>query len=177
MWRSSPQASRGRTSRGLVAPQVYQGIKAGSAVAYIGCVSLSELLQIGRIASPMIEPVKIDTAAPSPPMKAVHATRMHATALKHQRTQNGPDGSPTTRCLTIIGELCLSRLHDECCLPLSQPEVTQAGMVIGTPAEWPQELSVATLDWQIVDARVAVRHQTCLVELPVLVAVAAKPLT
>src|SRR3989344_1349254 len=48
-------------------------------------------------------------------------------------------------------------------------------MVVRASAERPIELSVFGLDRLVVDAGVSMRHQSLLVELPVLVAVAAKP--
>lgn len=48
-------------------------------------------------------------------------------------------------------------------------------MSVRTSAERPMEFSVFGFDGLVVDARVAMRHQSLFVELPVLVAVAAKP--
>src|SRR6516164_7476705 len=48
-------------------------------------------------------------------------------------------------------------------------------MIVGTAAERPMILALALLDWQVVDAGDAQTHQPVLVEFPVLVAVAAKP--
>src|ERR1700722_7194653 len=48
-------------------------------------------------------------------------------------------------------------------------------MIVRTTAERPVIKTVLFLDRQIVDAREAHAHQTVLVELPVLIAVAAKP--
>src|ERR1700689_3860216 len=56
-----------------------------------------------------------------------------------------------------------------------EPEVAQAGMIVGATAERPMIKAVLLLDRQIVDARGAHPHQTVLVELPVLIAVAAEP--
>src|SRR5580704_12697961 len=59
--------------------------------------------------------------------------------------------------------------------PPSEPEVAQTGMIVGTTAERPVIKTVLFADRQIVDAREAHAHQTVLVELPVLIAVAAEP--
>jgi hypothetical protein len=50
-------------------------------------------------------------------------------------------------------------------------------MVIGSPAERPGIFSFALLDRNIIDARDAKAHQAMLVEFPVLVAIAAKPVS
>src|SRR6266446_8327860 len=50
-------------------------------------------------------------------------------------------------------------------------------MIIGAAAKRPVVLALALLDRKIVDARDAQTHQALLVELPVLVAIAAKPLS
>src|SRR5262245_23487656 len=50
-------------------------------------------------------------------------------------------------------------------------------MLVGAPAEWPVILALAFLDGQIVGAGNAQAHQSVLVEFPVLVAVAAKPVS
>src|SRR5438552_2730195 len=57
----------------------------------------------------------------------------------------------------------------------SKAEIAQTGVVVGAPAERPVVLALALADRQIVDAGDAQPHQTVLVELPVLVAIAAKP--
>src|SRR3954468_2079176 len=49
-------------------------------------------------------------------------------------------------------------------------------MVVGASAQRPMILALVLLDWKIVDAGDAQAHQAMLVELPVLVAIAAKPL-
>src|SRR5262249_28474161 len=56
-----------------------------------------------------------------------------------------------------------------------QPEVAQARMVVGTAAERPVIFPLAFLDWKIVDAGNAPAHEAVLIEFPVLVTVAAKP--
>jgi len=48
-------------------------------------------------------------------------------------------------------------------------------MVVGTAPERPMELAVGLFDGQIVDAGIAMVHQSLIVELPVLVAVGAVP--
>src|SRR5262245_26896600 len=49
-------------------------------------------------------------------------------------------------------------------------------MIIGAAAERPVILALALLDWKIVDAGDPQPHQSVLVELPVLVSIAAKPM-
>src|SRR5262244_1746493 len=56
-----------------------------------------------------------------------------------------------------------------------QPEIAQTRMVVGAPPERPVILALALLDRQVVDAGDAPAHQAVLVELPVLVAIAAEP--
>lgn len=56
-----------------------------------------------------------------------------------------------------------------------ESEVAQARMIIGPAAEQPAIFALGFLDWQIVDRCVTMRHQTGFVELPVFVAVTAKP--
>src|SRR5262249_38242013 len=59
-----------------------------------------------------------------------------------------------------------------------QAEIGQAGMICwARTAAVPEELAVAFLNRNIVDAGVTVSHQTGLVEQPVLVAVCTEPLT
>src|SRR5580704_16190594 len=48
-------------------------------------------------------------------------------------------------------------------------------VIVGTATEWPVIFALAFLDLQIVDAGDAPPHQAVLIELPVFVAVAAKP--
>src|ERR1700744_4197111 len=57
----------------------------------------------------------------------------------------------------------------------SEAKVGQARMVVGTPAERPVKFPVGLGDRQVVDARMADRHQPMGVEVPVLVAVATEP--
>ena len=61
--------------------------------------------------------------------------------------------------------------------PLSKAELAQSRVIVGAPAERPVILAIALLDGKIVDAGDAQAHQTMLVEFPVLVAVAAEPMT
>src|SRR5215467_5595668 len=56
-----------------------------------------------------------------------------------------------------------------------QPEFAQRGMAVRASPERPVVLALALPDRQVVDARDAHAHQAVLVELPVLVAVAAVP--
>src|SRR6187397_261160 len=56
-----------------------------------------------------------------------------------------------------------------------QPKLAQRRVVVGAPAERPVILALALLDGEVVDAGDAPPHQAVLVELPVLVTVAAKP--
>ena len=58
-----------------------------------------------------------------------------------------------------------------------QAEVTQARVIIRTPAKRPKEFPVDFFDWKIVDTGEASHHQPLLVELPVFVAVRAKPVS
>src|SRR5262245_65886240 len=57
----------------------------------------------------------------------------------------------------------------------SEAQVAEPRMIIGAPAERPAILAFALRDRRIVDARDAHAHEALLVELPVLVAVAAEP--
>src|SRR5437867_8190870 len=57
----------------------------------------------------------------------------------------------------------------------SEFQLAQTRMVVGPSPQRPEELALAFLDRQVVDAGVAVRHQAGVVEQPVLVAVAAVP--
>src|SRR5262245_49860562 len=54
-------------------------------------------------------------------------------------------------------------------------QIAEGRVIVGTPAEWPVIFALAILDRQVVDAGDAPPHQAVLVELPVLVAIAAKP--
>src|SRR5262249_23249483 len=49
-------------------------------------------------------------------------------------------------------------------------------MIVGTGTQRPVILAFAFFDWQVIDARDAQTHQPVLIELPVLVAIAAKPI-
>jgi len=49
-------------------------------------------------------------------------------------------------------------------------------MIIGPASQRPMILAFALFDWQIIDAGDAQAHQPVLVELPILVAIAAKPI-
>src|SRR5712691_213695 len=57
----------------------------------------------------------------------------------------------------------------------SKAELAQRGVIVRAAAERPVILALALLDRKIVDAGDAQAHQAVLVELPVLVAVAAEP--
>src|SRR5262245_37503147 len=57
----------------------------------------------------------------------------------------------------------------------SEPKCRQPGMIVRAPAERPMILTLALLDRLIVDAGDTQPHQTLLVELPILVAIAAEP--
>src|SRR5438046_175105 len=57
----------------------------------------------------------------------------------------------------------------------SKAEIAERWVIVGTPPERPVILALAFLDRQVVDAGDAPAHQAVLVELPVLVAVAAEP--
>src|SRR5262245_51950906 len=54
-------------------------------------------------------------------------------------------------------------------------QIAEGRVIVGTPAEWPVIFTLAILDRQVVDAGNAPPHQAVLAELPVLVAIAAKP--
>src|SRR5512144_373448 len=56
-----------------------------------------------------------------------------------------------------------------------EAELGERGMVVGPAAQGPVVLALALGDRGVVDARDAQAHQPVLVELPVLVAVAAEP--
>src|SRR6516225_9684329 len=49
-------------------------------------------------------------------------------------------------------------------------------MIVGAATERPVVSALALLDWKVVDAGNAQAHQAVLVEFPILVAVAAKPI-
>src|ERR1043165_726917 len=59
----------------------------------------------------------------------------------------------------------------------SETEIAQARMVIGPAAQRPMILALAFLDGQVVDAGDAQPNQALAIELPILVAVAAMPLS
>ncbi len=59
-------------------------------------------------------------------------------------------------------------------IPL-KPEIAQSGMLVGPAAERPVKFTIGGDDRQVVDARDPPPHQALIVELPVLVAVAAEP--
>ena len=63
-------------------------------------------------------------------------------------------------------------VHDR---PPQRPRSLKRRMIVGAAAERPVILPLAVLDRRVVDAGDAQAHQALLVELPVLVAVAAKP--
>jgi hypothetical protein len=57
----------------------------------------------------------------------------------------------------------------------SKSEIAQGWVIVGTTTKRPVISSLALLDRKIVDAGNAQTHQAVLVELPILVTVAAKP--
>ena len=59
----------------------------------------------------------------------------------------------------------------------SETQVAQARMVVGTATQRPVIFTLGLLDRQVVDRCVPMRHEACFVELPVLVAVAAEPVS
>ena len=58
----------------------------------------------------------------------------------------------------------------------SKSEIAQGWVIVGTATERPMVLALTLLDWKVVDAGNAQAHQAVLVEFPILVAVAAKPI-
>jgi hypothetical protein len=60
--------------------------------------------------------------------------------------------------------------------PLLKSEIAQRWVIIGTAAKRPVTPALAFLNRKIVDAGNAQAHQAVLIELPILVAVAAKPI-
>src|SRR5262249_29314384 len=54
-------------------------------------------------------------------------------------------------------------------------EVGEAGMSVGTAAEWPMIFAIVFADGQIVDAGDATAHVAVFVEFPVLVSVGTEP--
>src|SRR5450830_154759 len=58
----------------------------------------------------------------------------------------------------------------------SEPELAEAGVVVGPAAQRPMEQALSRLDRQVVDAGKAALHQALGVELPVFIAIAAIPL-
>src|SRR5262249_11525025 len=84
-------------------------------------------------------------------------TRLRGLCSKTAAAQENPNGSPGPASRP------------------SKPEVAQAWMVVRSAAERPVVETVLLTDRQIVDARETHPHQAVLVELPVLVAVAAEP--
>src|ERR1700677_1331806 len=76
-------------------------------------------------------------------------------------------GTMTRTCLFFEGPRPQARALE--------PKLAQAGMTVRTTAERPVIKTVLFADRQIVDAREAQAHQAVPVELPVLIAVAAKP--
>ena len=61
-----------------------------------------------------------------------------------------------------------------CSLSL-EPEIRERGVIVRATTERPMVFALVGPDRQVVDAGVASAHQTLIVELPVLVAIAAKP--
>src|SRR5512141_2476544 len=59
----------------------------------------------------------------------------------------------------------------------SEAEVAERGVIIGTTAKRPEELTVALFDRCIVYTCDAPAHQTVIIEFPVFVTIASKPLT
>src|SRR6266851_4189541 len=60
---------------------------------------------------------------------------------------------------------------------LLQSEIAQGRVIVGAAAKRPAVLALALLDRDIIDAGDAKPHQAVFVEFPVLVAVAAEPIT
>ena len=58
----------------------------------------------------------------------------------------------------------------------SKAEIAQRGMIVRPPPQRPMIFAPAHRDRQIVDAGVAGAHEALLVELPILVAIAAEPM-
>src|SRR6185312_9818010 len=56
-----------------------------------------------------------------------------------------------------------------------QPEIAQGGVVVGTTPEGPVVFALAVADRHIIDAREAQPHEAMCVELPIFIAVTAKP--
>jgi ABC-type transporter Mla MlaB component len=56
-------------------------------------------------------------------------------------------------------------------------KVAQSRMIIGAAAERPMIFAIRFLDWKIIDARESQPHQAILVELPILVAIRAIPVS
>ena len=56
-----------------------------------------------------------------------------------------------------------------------EAEIAQARVIIRTAAKRPMVLALALLDGEIIDAGNAQAHQAVVIEFPVLVAIAAKP--
>src|SRR5215472_12813389 len=59
---------------------------------------------------------------------------------------------------------------------LLKSEIAQRWVIVGTATQRPVILAFALLDWQVIDAGDAQVHQPMLIELPVLVAIAAEPI-
>src|SRR5262249_43130584 len=72
--------------------------------------------------------------------------------------------------------LWISDEADPCLRPaLSQPALTEAGVVVGSSTQRPEELALFRPDGQVIDAREAAHHEPLLIEFPVLVTVGAVP--
>ena len=59
--------------------------------------------------------------------------------------------------------------------PALKSELAQTWMIVRSTAERPMKFALAFLNRRVIDAGDAQAHQACLIELPVLIAIAAKP--
>src|SRR5271170_2345341 len=83
---------------------------------------------------------------------------------RFSRTAN-PPATP----LELKGQRICKRHH-------SQPEFTQRRVVVGPTSQRPVIAAIAFRNRQIIDAGDAQSHEPVLVELPVFIAIAAKPM-
>ena len=58
---------------------------------------------------------------------------------------------------------------------LLKSEIAQRWVIIGTATQRPMILAFTLFDWKVIDAGDAQVHQPVLIELPILVAIAAEP--
>jgi hypothetical protein len=77
------------------------------------------------------------------------------------------------RC-TLFGSMALKHAADVIHARLSKPEIAQGRVIVGAAIERPMVLALVLLDRQVVDAGDGHSHQAVLVELLILIVIAAE---